>query len=153
MRRTLLISAIFILLSVSCLAQQSTSISDADHTQIIKLFLSDLRLNKRSFLPKEEQRIARLSTENIKSNLVPDKIDGVEIKTRNAQQIEEDKKNNLRHYAFGKFDLNDTRLTVVLFYYAKNFENDQLMKVTVEYEYQKTAGKWKFVSKRPKATF
>jgi len=147
----LLVPAIFALLALPCFAQKSKTISNTDYTQVIKLILSDQRLAQRRFLPNEEQQIARLSTENIKPNLIPGKIDGVKIELRNAQQIKADKQNGRRYYAFGKFDFNGAKVTVKLFYYAKNSETDSLIKTSAEYEYRKTAGKWKFVSKKPNA--
>ena len=117
MKQIFLTLTIFTFLVLPCLAQQSKAISDADYAEVIKLVLSDQRLGKRSFLPSKEQRTARLSIENIKPNLIPGKIDGVKTETRSAQQTQEDKKSGRRYYAFGKFDFNDSRVTVVFFYY------------------------------------
>jgi hypothetical protein len=152
--KNLLLPIVFTLLVLPCFAQKAQSLSDDDYSQVIKAILLDYRLDKRTVLPKKERAVVYLSTENLKQNQVPDKINGVKIELKTPQQIKKEKKKWRNYIGFGKFETNGSTVIVnVDYYYRKIDEAEFGIPAGVEYEYRKVGQEWEFIRKKLNATF
>lgn len=147
MKRILLFTTIFALLVLPAFAQKTKTLTNADKAQIIQAILLDRRLDARYALPDEERLNVYLSTENISRNVVPGKIGETKILLKSPQEIEREKKNRREYFAFGKIETDGAKAVVSFYHYTKASNSEEFNRTVLIYEYRKTAGKWKFISR------
>lgn len=141
--------AFFVFVLCFAVSARAQSLSDNDYTQVIKAILLDLRIDKRTVLPEKERAVLYLSAENFKRNIVPAKINGVKIQLKTPQQIKREKKNWRNYIAFGKFEVNNSTVTVKVDYYYRKIDEPEFGEPAgVEYLYRKEGQNWEFVQKK-----
>ena len=151
MKRILLLTSILTLLVLPALAQQTGTTADDDKAQLIRAILEDGKIYKKYVFANKERPVVYLSSQNIARDLVPAKLGETSLLLKTPEELE---KSGLDVYCgFGEFAFKKSTAAVSFYYYTKAFTRIGYNREVLEYEFQKVAGKWEYVSRRHPGLF
>jgi len=121
--------------------QRPVKLTDKDKARIVESILVKENLPNRELRPSEERGIIHLSAHNLPSNLNL-KIPEIKVVLLKPGEIREREENGLRHFAFGEFRVDGSKVSVLLSDTWQKINGGGLALRALTYECRKVSGKW-----------